>query len=114
MPDGFLVILAEKPPEPLNAVSPYDMIRVEKAIDILHIGDVSPDDNCCTRSVFTDQFAHFFCFHCIWDNGADADDVIVVVPYFADEIFERGEIENGAGRFNVCLKHEQTEGSVKH
>jgi len=47
----FPHILAEIPAEPVNAISPDDIIRINYLIDIIHIRDMSANHDGCPGTV---------------------------------------------------------------
>ena len=114
VPDGGLLVLPEKSPEPRNPVALHDVVGIDDPVEILAARDVPADDDGCAGPVLADQLAHLFHLARVRHDGADPHDVVVVLPYFPDKIVEAGIIEDGAGRVDIGLQHPQRKRGVKH
>ena len=111
---GAFSSFSEESAEPRDPVALHDVVGIDDPVEILAAGDVPADDDGCPGPVFANHLAHLFHLARVGHDGADPHDVVVVLPYFPDEVVEAGIIEDGAGRVDIGLQHPQRKGGVKH
>lgn len=106
--------LTEKAPQPSDAFSFDDVIRIDQPLDSRYRSHVPADDNRRAWRMHSDQAAHLAHLRHIHDDAAETDDVVRMRGQFADETRPGWKVEHRTGRRDVPLQEHQTPGAMKH
>ena len=113
MPDRLILVLAEKPAHPSNAVSLDDVVRIDPPFQIRHIGDMSADDDGRLRLILPDQPTHPPHLEQIGNDRADPNDIVFPGLDLLDEPFLRGKVQKRTRGLQVHLDQHQPPGSIE-
>ncbi len=93
MHERALRVFAEELAHPGHALSPDDVVSVNRPLQPRNRRHVATDHNRRPWRVLAHQAAHFPDLADIHDNRRDADDVVVVRRQFLDEAFAGRKVE---------------------
>src|SRR5689334_13066543 len=105
MTNGSAGIFAEIRTHPGDAFAFDDVVGVDHVVNARDRGDMAADNDLRVGRELAYDAAHLTHFTDIYDDGGDADHVVLLLSDLAGEGFSSGEIEHGTRRGDVLLDH---------